>query len=135
MLLPVGCRSCPIEEHELEIPEGRDVECFLEHVKGKLVSGSSKNEAVHNEARKQALLKNLPKGTTVTDDMLKAAGSMQLVENICLLSNSKANGFVGVNMYVDDSGAIKQLPVNVRATEICQCCGKMLEVRSNKRFT
>ena len=53
---------------------------------------------------------------------------MQLVESVPLVSNSKANGFVGVNMYVDDTGAIKQLPINVRASDICRCCGHPTQV-------
>ena len=32
-------------------------------------------------------------------------------------------------MYCDDEGAIKGLPLNVRASGIARCCGKMLEVR------
>lgn len=59
---------------------------------------------------------------------LMRAGHMQLVETVPLLSNSKQNQFVGVNLYVDDTGAIKNLPVNVRATDICQCCGHQTQV-------
>ena len=56
---------------------------------------------------------------------------MQLVENIALLSNAPDNGFVGVNMYVDDSGRSKGLPFNVRASDIGTTCGKPLEVSSH----
>lgn len=54
---------------------------------------------------------------------------MQLVESVPLLTNSKANGFVGVNLYCDDTGSIKQLPINVRATDMARCCGHAIEVR------
>ena len=57
---------------------------------------------------------------------------MQLVESVPLLTNSKANGFVGVNLYCDDTGQIKQLPVNVRATDMARCCGHAIEVRRAK---
>ncbi len=50
------------------------------------------------------------------------------MENIALLSNSPDNGFVGVNMYCDDEAAIKQLPMNPRATSLVQTCGHALEV-------
>ena len=53
---------------------------------------------------------------------------MNMVENISLLSNARDNGFVGVNMYVDDEGAIKGLPTNMRASEIAHCCGRPLDV-------
>ena len=58
------------------------------------------------------------------------AGHMQLVETVPLLNNSKHNQFVGVNLYVDDTGAIKNLPVNVRATDICKCCAHRTQVLS-----
>lgn len=50
------------------------------------------------------------------------------VENIALLSNAPQYGFVGVNMYVDDEGSIKELPVNLRASDIANCCAKPMEV-------
>ena len=51
------------------------------------------------------------------------------MENIALLPNTRAYGFVGVNMYVDDEGSIKSLPRNVRASEVAHCCGRPIEVR------
>jgi hypothetical protein len=57
------------------------------------------------------------------------AGEMQLVESVPLLTNSKANRFIGVNMYCDDSGTFKGLQVNVRATDIARCCGHSSQVR------
>ena len=60
--------------------------------------------------------------------VMQAAMDMQMVENIGLLSNAPDNGFVGVNMYVDDSGRSKGLPFNIRASDIGTTCGKPLEV-------
>ena len=59
---------------------------------------------------------------------------MQMVENIALLSNASDNGFVGVNLYVDDSGRSKGLPFNVRASDIGTTCGKPLEVGSTSNL-
>ena len=50
------------------------------------------------------------------------------VENISLLGTARDNGFVGVNMYVDDEGSIRGLPRNLRASEVAHCCGRPLEV-------
>ena len=58
-----------------------------------------------------------------------AASAVPQVENISLLSTARDNGFVGVNMYVDDEGSIRGLPRNLRASEIAHCCGRPLEVR------
>jgi len=38
---------------------------------------------------------------------------------------------VGINMYVDDQGTIKGLPLNARATQIAQMVGLPLEVRGD----
>lgn len=54
-----------------------------------------------------------------------------MVENISLLSNAKDNNFIGVNMYVDDEGAIRNAPRNLRASEIAHCCGQPLDVRGD----
>jgi len=52
------------------------------------------------------------------------------VENVALLANSKDAGFVGVNMYCDDQAIAKELPLNPRAAQIAECCGKPMQVRA-----
>lgn len=61
--------------------------------------------------------------------VLKSCAWCHEVENIALLNNAKDVGFVGVNMYVDDEGAIKDAAFNRRASDIAACCGKPLQVR------
>ena len=53
------------------------------------------------------------------------------MESVPLLANSKENNFVGVNLYVDDTGSIKQLPINPRASDICRCCGQHIQVHGD----
>lgn len=54
---------------------------------------------------------------------------MTLVRSITLLANTRANDYIGVNLYVDGSPA-KNLPENSRATELCRLCGhKQQQVR------
>lgn len=79
-------------------------------------------------AQRAELLKQLPEGSSLPDGLLETATGLNLVENIALLSNSADNGFVGVNMYVDDEGSIKDLPINLRASEIAATCGNPLQV-------
>ena len=50
---------------------------------------------------------------------------MWQVESIALLPCMAKHDSVGVTLYVDDSGAFKQLPVNVRATDIAHNCGML----------
>ena len=56
------------------------------------------------------------------------------MENIGLLSNAPEYDFVGVNMYVDDQGSIKRLPINLRASDIANVAGKPMEARRLPRF-
>lgn len=51
------------------------------------------------------------------------------VETIPLLVNNRDSGFVGVNMYCDDQAQVKELPLNMRASNIADCCGKPMQVR------
>lgn len=44
------------------------------------------------------------------------------------MANSPETGFVGVYMYCDDQAAIKQLPLNMRATQIAAEAGQALQV-------
>eukprot|EP00798_Chlamydomonas_sp_ICE-L_P025326 gene25322-10981_t len=79
-----------------------------------------------------ALLKQLGDSAAAVDpSMLDGAINMQMVENIGLLPNSVANGFIGVNMYCDDQAQLKELPVNPRASQVAVCCGKLIEVRGD----
>lgn len=54
------------------------------------------------------------------------------VENVALMSNRPDNNYVAVNMYCDDSAMIKNLAINHRASQIAECAGKIIEVRSLK---
>lgn len=46
-----------------------------------------------------------------------------------LVPNRPDTGFVAVNLYCDDSATFKQLPVNVRATQLAEACGLVMQVR------
>lgn len=50
------------------------------------------------------------------------------VESMALLSNSRDNGFTGVNLYCDDEASFVDAPPNPRASEIAFCCGKQMQV-------
>ena len=64
----------------------------------------------------------------IDERMLSTAADLGMVENIALLSNSRDNGFIGVNMYCDDEASFIDAPLNPRASEIAYCCGKELQV-------
>lgn len=80
--------------------------------------------------QRQQLLANLPPEhrDKVDKQVLSTAADLGLVENIALLSNSRNNGFVGVNMYCDDEASFTDASANPRASEIAFCCGKQIQV-------
>lgn len=120
----------PLQQCELPIPEGKDVEVLLDHLK--VHFGGTGMTTSQREQRKQALLQQLGENADkVNLSMLDMAADMQMVENISLLANHRDVGYVGINMYADDQAQAKQLPFNPRATGIAECCGKLIQVRGD----
>ncbi|GAB4815123.1 hypothetical protein N2152v2_002169 [Parachlorella kessleri] len=105
---------------------------FKEKLEHFTASGPSKSAAQHKRQQEE-LLQNVPEEARGQLDtkLLDIATSMNLVENIALLSQSRNNGFIGVNLYCDDEGSIKGLPRNLRATELAHCAGKPIEVKGD----
>lgn len=123
--------SEPLQQWELEMPPGKEVECLIDRLKAHFASHGPQKTSAQVKAQQAELMSKLPEGTSIDSKVLDVATSLHMVENISLLSNAKDNGFVGVNMYVDDEGSIRGLPRNLRASEIAHCCGKPLEVKGD----
>ncbi|KAG3091086.1 hypothetical protein PI124_g16796 [Phytophthora idaei] len=124
-----------LEEWTVKLPEdkGAQLGCLTERLRKHFKSGSTAaSKQQQEETFKQQLLTQLPKGATLTDEMLQMMLQMDsLVDSIPLVLNTPDVKHVGVNMYVDDKGTAKALPTNVRASAIAQACGKMLEVKGD----
>lgn len=127
-----------LEEWEVALPADKDAQlgCLTErlraHFKQMSSSSAGNSESKQQEIFKQQLLSQLPKGATMTDDMLQMMlGMDSLVDSFPLMLNTRAVSHIGVNMYVDDKGTAKGLATNVRASAIAQACGKMIEVRGD----
>ncbi|ETV87580.1 hypothetical protein H257_01106 [Aphanomyces astaci] len=124
-----------LQEWHLDLPQDVDgqIACLTErlraHFKGKTGAASTDEQ---KDAFRQQIIKQLPKDAPVNDQMMAMMLQMEsLVDSIPLILNTPAVKYVGVNLYVDDKGTAKNLPVNLRASAIAQACGKMLEVRGD----
>ena len=89
--------------------------------------------SVNKEGYKNACLGRAELLSDVAQASLQIQGGvcyadMGTVESIALLSNSRDNGFTGVNLYCDDEAFFVDAPPNPRATEIAFCCGKQMQV-------
>lgn len=125
-----------LEEWAVTLPKDKEAQlgCLTDRLRAHFKqSGNVGNStAEQQEIFKKQLLSQLPKGQTMTDDMLQMMiGMDSLVDSFPLMLNTRAVNHVGVNMYVDDKGTAKGLPTNVRASAIAQACGKMIEVRGD----
>lgn len=69
------CSGGPIEECELAVPEGREVECLMDAIKARLRASSTMTRQDEIAARRQAMMRNVPAGTAIPDDLLAAAGA------------------------------------------------------------
>lgn len=58
------------------IPEGRDVECLLDAIRERLKGGGGLSAAEEKKARLAAVMRNVPQGQAVPDDMLDMAGQL-----------------------------------------------------------
>mmetsp|Transcript_9973 Transcript_9973/g.29916 ORF Transcript_9973/g.29916 Transcript_9973/m.29916 type:complete len:352 (-) Transcript_9973:950-2005(-) len=123
--------SEPLQEWTIKSSEEKLLESLLDRLKAHFKATGPKKTAEQEAQQHKELMKSLPEGTKVDAAMLRVATNMQMVENIALLANAPEYGFVGVNLYVDDQGSIKQLPLNLRASDIANVAGKPMEVRGD----
>ncbi|KAE8896684.1 hypothetical protein PF005_g13615 [Phytophthora fragariae] len=124
-----------LEEWAVALPKDKEAQlgCLTERLRAHFKAGATNtSKQQQEETFKQQLLAQLPKGATMTGEMLQMMLQMDsLVDSIPLVLNTPEAKHVGVNMYVDDKGTAKALPTNVRASAIAQACGKMLEVKGD----
>ncbi|GFR48092.1 hypothetical protein Agub_g9779, partial [Astrephomene gubernaculifera] len=123
----------PLQEREVEVEEGREVESLLDPLKEHFKrAGGVKTEA-QREAHRQQLVQQVgaEAAAKLSDQMMAAALDIQMVETLPLLVNNPASGYMGVNMYCDDQAQIKELTYNARASQIADCCGRPMQVRGD----
>ncbi|CEG45705.1 protein [Plasmopara halstedii] len=124
-----------LEEWTVKLPQDKKAQlgCLTERLRDHFKSSATATSKLQqDETFKQQLLTQLPKGATLTDEMLQMMLQMDsLVDAIPLVLNTPDVKHVGINMYVDDKGTAKALPTNVRASAIAQACGKILEVKGD----
>eukprot|EP00890_Picochlorum_soloecismus_P005399 jgi/Picsp_1/5860/NSC_03219-R1_protein len=119
----------PIQEKVLEVRENSEIEDFMGEL-AKHFERAHPFEKGHVE-KQMKQLKNQMGSTmpdTVSGEYLKNVMSQQMVETVMLKGPRPSNGFVGVNMYVDDAAGAKGLGRNARASDIATCCGLRIDV-------
>lgn len=132
-LLYPPASSEPLEERTLEYSKDKEVECLMDAAKAHFARVRPAKTAAQRAAQLAELRAKLPPGAEAALEgrLMDMATSLNMVESVALLPNMPAHGFVGVNLYVDDEGAIRDAPVNARASEVATLCGKLVQVRGD----
>eukprot|EP00240_Pyramimonas_obovata_P005742 CAMPEP_0118929646 /NCGR_PEP_ID=MMETSP1169-20130426/6589_1 /TAXON_ID=36882 /ORGANISM="Pyramimonas obovata, Strain CCMP722" /LENGTH=324 /DNA_ID=CAMNT_0006871879 /DNA_START=52 /DNA_END=1026 /DNA_ORIENTATION=+ len=126
VLIPADA-SQPMEELEVEQPEGKEVECLTNWMQ----EYYRKQGRVASEEGKAAFRKQLSEkmpADMITEEMLSGAYGMQLVESVPLMSGGPHSDWEHVNLYCDDKGQMKCLPLNARAMGLADAAGKPSQV-------
>lgn len=137
--IPIDTNS-PLAEMTVAIPRKKDgtlddIGCLIERLQRHFAELDTKAPLSPAEIarRKQAIrdqVKSNPqyKDQEISDDILSKVFMTTRVDSVPLLNNKKDHGYLAVNLYVDDQGVSKRLPVNARASDICCRLGNPLQV-------
>ena len=124
----------PIQERSLTVVEGKEVECLTDTLKAHFQQhggdgGSGPDPSIIAAISAQLEAKHGPGAAAKIDPALLAQfAGQQMVEITAVQPGTKANGFSSTNLYSDDQGVAKKLPVNVRACGMAAACGMSLQV-------
>ena len=82
----------------------------------------------HKEAIRKQVASQVKTAGSIPEEALDMLMNMVTVDTIPLILNTKESQFVGVNVYVDDQGSLKGLPLNVRASNVSHLAGTDVRV-------
>jgi len=125
--------SVPVEEREFEEDPSDQFGGFTKCLNAHYSRSGAKVDV--NVLREQVSAHAKEKGTadpsTISDDMFQRLALSQTVDIVPLMPALPSAGWTGVNMYVDDKGIPKNLPLNARATQLSAACGIPTQVRGD----
>ena len=126
--------SAPIEEREMVMIPGKEVECLTDTLKAHFIkngapAGAGGNSSMVEIIRAQIAEKHGAEAAANIDPaLLESFANQQMVDITAVQPGTKKNGFTGVSFYVDDQGVAKRLTQNVRASQLAGACGYGLSV-------
>jgi hypothetical protein len=136
----VPCDGSALREWTIEVPTGKPealVSCLTDRLKlhFQQTSMTDAQKVVFQEQVKAQAKKQKGAAADAANRMNAGAWdrlmAMQTVDIVPLMYNSNITDWVGVNLYVDDRGQAKQLPLNKRATALTVACGAPTQVRGD----
>jgi hypothetical protein len=128
LLIP-SSSSSPEVEVSLSYSPGSDQEisCLFDYAKNYFSSLSpSSSSSIRSNVRSQ--IQEMTKSSTVDESLIDLVLSASAVDTIALQVNKKSTNYIGINLLCDDQGVAKQLPVNLRASQLTAIAGKPMKV-------
>lgn len=128
--------SIPLEEREIQIPDvpGKDVSILTETLQEHFAKDAKPLTVQQKETLRQQIASQLKTPMEITDEMIDLMTTKETVDVIQIYPNRPDDEFIGINMYCDDRGMVKKLPMNLRASEFLMVCGKPTQVWGDAFF-
>jgi hypothetical protein len=126
--------SIDIEERTISFAPENEIGCLTQTLSKHfaLIQGSNSAATVQNSMYQILEKQAAEKGIDISDDekakILSQIAQSQMVDIVPLQLATKNNNWTAVSMYVDDKGATKGVPVNMRATNLSHACGRGVRV-------
>jgi len=121
VLVPADA-NLPLQELTFGVSPDSGGDCLLEHVKPVFAKDSQKLDlGLLQQPSSMQMGSSSPEN--VSEDALKKVAKDGQVEIFNLVHPTPSNKFVGINIYLDEIGMLKRLPLNKRASDFAREVG------------
>ena len=115
--------SRPLQELTVRVPQTSTGDLLVEHLRQAFASNSSKTVDISLLQAQKTLVGLTGTPTSVSDETLQKVASEASVETFALVHPMPSNQFTGINIYLDEVGMLKRLPLNTRASAYAERAG------------
>jgi hypothetical protein len=115
--------ALPLKELSVDVRLDRVGDVLLDHLKPFFQSSSKDFDASLLEEQRGKIFGNNSLPSTLSDQSLAAVADEGHVEVFSLVRPVPSNKFIGINMYLDEIGMLKRLPLNRRAGALAKQAG------------
>jgi hypothetical protein len=116
--------SKPMEERTVLIPAGHRGDYLVDYLRQEFSTGSENVDvSLLQQQAQQTLAASPDTPTSVSDATLQQVAQAASVETFALVHPTPANRFTGIQIYLDEVGMLKRLPLNSRAMNYAERAG------------
>lgn len=116
--------SKPLKELLAKCPsDWKDGDFFLEHLKPAFSGTSDSVDLTLLQQSPMATLAGTAGSPTVSDKALRDVAKQANIEVFSLVHPTESNQYTGINIYLDEIGMLKRLPLNTRASNFALLAG------------